>query len=641
MPQERILCERYRVQELIGRGGMADVYRGLDERLHRTVAIKMMRPDLARDPQFQSRFRREALSSAALQHPNIVAVFDTGEEDREDRAEHEVACPFLVMEYVEGITLRDRLREDAVDVEDAIAWTRGLLEALAYSHAQGIVHRDIKLANVMVTPAGQVKVMDFGIARALADTSATMTQTQTVVGTAQYLSPEQAKGETVDARSDLYSAGCVAFELLTGRPPFIGDSPVAVAYQHVREQPPAPSALNPDVPAALDAVVLTALAKDREDRFPTADDFIQALDEAQADPDSLPTGALPIITEDLTRRDAHGAVVAGAAAAGAGAASSGAAADLDATQAVHPVSGEATAQLSPASADAAPPTAPTAAVPTAATGSGASPATGQLATVAGGRGTPLSADAAAGQGSSAAVRSEASRSRRRTLLGLLVALAAVLLVVGGVVLASSMLNNNGGPARVTVPEVSGMDEAAAQSSLTSLGLRPITSEVYDDAVPSGVAIGTDPEGGTEVDSGSEVRLQISEGPVAVMIPEDVRGASEATVRDQLSRLGLSVSSVTTVDSDTVQRDRIVGTRPESGTRVAAGSSVELLLSSGRTTVPNLVGMTEQAAMDTLAARLPEVTVRVQRRESNAAAPGRVLTHDPGPEGRIDNTGTVT
>jgi beta-lactam-binding protein with PASTA domain/tRNA A-37 threonylcarbamoyl transferase component Bud32 len=259
---------RYELGELLGRGGMAEVRSAVDQRLGRSVAVKQLRTDLATDPTFQARFRREAQSAAGLNHPTIVAVYDTGEEIDPLSG---VSIPYIVMELVEGSTLRDVLREGRkILPERALELTQGILDALSYSHKAGIVHRDIKPANVMLTPNGGVKVMDFGIARAVADTSATMTQTAAVIGTAQYLSPEQARGETVDARSDLYSAGCVLYELLVGRPPFIGDSPVSVAYQHVRETPQPPSQLDPELTPEIDAVVLKALAKDPADRYQSA-----------------------------------------------------------------------------------------------------------------------------------------------------------------------------------------------------------------------------------------------------------------------------------------------------------------------------------------------------------------------------------
>ena len=266
--QPRLLGGRYELGALLGRGGMAEVRQARDLRLNRDVAIKQLRVDLATDATFQARFRREAQSAAGLNHPNIVAVYDTGEEA--DPATG-VMVPYIVMELVEGHTLRDILRTGRqIQPARALEFVEGVLDALAYSHRAGIVHRDIKPANVMLTSQGVVKVMDFGIARAVADTSSTMTQTAAVIGTAQYLSPEQARGETVDARSDIYSTGCLMYELLTGRPPFQGDSPVSVAYQHVREQPVPPSQLDPLVTPGMDAVVLKALAKDPNDRYQTA-----------------------------------------------------------------------------------------------------------------------------------------------------------------------------------------------------------------------------------------------------------------------------------------------------------------------------------------------------------------------------------
>jgi serine/threonine protein kinase len=258
---------RYELSELLGRGGMAEVRKGTDTRLGRIVAVKRLRTDLASDATFQARFRREAQSSASLNHPSIVSVYDTGEEMTDDG----VAQPYIVMEYVAGRTLRDILREGRkILPERALEITSGVLSALDYSHRAGIIHRDIKPANVMLTPAGDVKVMDFGIARAVSDASSTMTQTAAVVGTAQYLSPEQARGETVDSRSDVYSTGCLLYELLTGRPPFVGDSPVAVAYQHVREPAVPPSHHDTDLTPEVDQIVMKALAKRVEDRYQSA-----------------------------------------------------------------------------------------------------------------------------------------------------------------------------------------------------------------------------------------------------------------------------------------------------------------------------------------------------------------------------------
>ncbi len=274
------LGERYELGGLLGRGGMADVRVGRDLRLGRTVAVKQLRSDLAADDTFQARFRKEAQSTAALNHPSIGAVYDTGESIDK----HGNHVPYIVMEYIEGQTLRDIMRGAAdgrkILPERALSITADVLSAIDYSHRNGIIHRDIKPANVMLTPSGQVKVMDFGIARAIADTSSAMTQTAAVIGTAQYLSPEQARGETVDARSDIYSTGCLLYELLTGRPPFIGDSPVSVAYQHVREEARPPSQLNPEVSATIDNIVAKSLAKKVEDRYQSAADMRKDIDRA-------------------------------------------------------------------------------------------------------------------------------------------------------------------------------------------------------------------------------------------------------------------------------------------------------------------------------------------------------------------------
>ncbi|MFE6175094.1 Stk1 family PASTA domain-containing Ser/Thr kinase [Streptomyces sp. NPDC056464] len=269
MEEPRRLGGRYELGQVLGRGGMAEVYLAHDTRLGRTVAVKTLRADLARDPSFQARFRREAQSAASLNHPAIVAVYDTGEDYIDN-----VSIPYIVMEYVDGSTLRELLHSGRKLLpERAMEMTIGILQALEYSHRAGIVHRDIKPANVMLTRNGQVKVMDFGIARAMGDSGMTMTQTSAVIGTAQYLSPEQAKGEQVDNRSDLYSTGCLLYELLTVRPPFVGDSPVAVAYQHVREEAQPPSVFDPEITPEMDAIVLKALTKDPNYRYQSADEM--------------------------------------------------------------------------------------------------------------------------------------------------------------------------------------------------------------------------------------------------------------------------------------------------------------------------------------------------------------------------------
>ena len=264
----RQLSDRYELGEILGFGGMSEVHLARDTRLHRDVAVKVLRADLARDPGFYLRFRREAQNAAALNHPMIVAIYDTGETRTATGP-----LPFIVMEYVDGVTLRDVMNRDGpMEPAHAMEVIADACQALNFSHQQGIVHRDVKPANIMISSAGAVKVMDFGIARTLADTTGgnRLTQTAAVLGTAAYLSPEQASGETVDARSDVYSLGCVLYEIITGEPPFVGDSPVAVAYQHVRKDPTPPSQRRDAISPELDAVVLKAIAKNLENRYQSA-----------------------------------------------------------------------------------------------------------------------------------------------------------------------------------------------------------------------------------------------------------------------------------------------------------------------------------------------------------------------------------
>jgi eukaryotic-like serine/threonine-protein kinase len=284
---QSVLGDRYRLEASIGSGGMAQVFRGQDTTLDRQVAIKILAPQFARDPSFVERFRREAQAAARLNHPNIVNVYDTGVDGDTN---------YIVMEYVEGRTLAEYLaRGGTLASRKAAEIAEKVAEALAAAHAQGVIHRDIKPANIMVTRDGRVKVMDFGIARLVAGPD-TVEQTAAVLGTAAYLSPEQAQGQTVDARSDLYSLGIVLYEMVTGKPPFTGDSAMAVAYKHVQETPLPPSSLNADVPPRLDAVVMRALAKNPANRYQSAGEFrddlmrVIAGQEVEATP-LLPAGA--------------------------------------------------------------------------------------------------------------------------------------------------------------------------------------------------------------------------------------------------------------------------------------------------------------------------------------------------------------
>ncbi|WP_457964559.1 Stk1 family PASTA domain-containing Ser/Thr kinase [Arthrobacter sp. D1-29] len=558
---QRVLNGRYELGGLLGRGGMADVHRGVDTRLGRTVAIKLLRPDMARDPQFQARFKREAQSVAALNHPSIVAIYDTGEHTVPDGSEDNVRVPYIVMEFVEGQTLRDLIRAREVSIDQAIDYCLGVLSALEYSHKAGIVHRDIKPANVMFCDgSNSVKVMDFGIARAIADSSATMTQTQAVVGTAQYLSPEQARGETVDARSDLYSAACLLYEMLTGRPPFIGDSPVSVAYQHVREIPEPASSVNPEVSAALDSVLAKALQKNRADRFQDAAAFRRALRAARA---GVPVPELPA-TEAPTDPNDHVPSPERAPATEAFAYTGASFLD-DAPTGRLRASSHALAEDGPAVRTAA-------------------------------NDEPSEADALPLAFSAERERTPRQKSRRRAWTATLVIFTLLVLAGGGFWVYSIVNQPPPAPPKVEIPSVASLTESAALQELYGDNLRPQIKRLQHDTVPKGTAIGTDPAAGTLLDPNSEVVLNISDGPTAVKIPDNIPGQTEAAARDILRQGGLvGAASTTEANSATVPAGKVITTSPAPGQMVAVGSTVEIVVSTGKVSMPELRGRTRAEA----------------------------------------------
>ncbi|MHA7154402.1 Stk1 family PASTA domain-containing Ser/Thr kinase [Arthrobacter sp. TMN-50] len=578
MTTDRVLNGRYEVGELIGRGGMADVYLGRDIRLGRSVAIKVLRRDLARDPLFQSRFRREAQAVAALNHPTIVSVYDTGEEDAAGRSVDDVRVPFIVMEYVAGRTLRDLIRAGDLSLEQSAEHMVGVLSALEYSHKAGIVHRDIKPANVMITPEGNVKVMDFGIARAIADSAATMTQTQAVIGTAQYLSPEQARGETVDARSDLYSAGCLMYELFTARPPFIGDSPVSVAYQHVREEPKPASQFNPEVSPALDAVLHRALEKDRQDRYQDAVAFRSALQAARK-------GILP-------------------------------------TTSPHERATEALSTLpsATASADDEPQTRAMAKVL----------AGGSMSSV------PLVDDypshplprTSSDDHDEDEDRRRATRRAWTTTFFIIVALV----LAGGALVVFNLLNTEPeGPVLQVVPSIEGMTQDEATNAIFAVDLRPQFEEDFSDTVDSGLVIDSDPGAGEEVEPGSTVNVTISEGPSDAVIPEGIMGMTESSARDALTSADLSGGDVTEENSATVPAGRVISTNPAVGESVPVGSDVDLVLSTGLVEVPGVIELPVDEARALLEDPAKGLTVRVVEVENEVVDPEIVTgqSEEPG------------
>jgi len=563
-----MFANRYQIGELIGRGGMAEVHIGYDTRLGRSVAIKILRPDLARDPSFQTRFRREAQAAAGLNHPAIVAVYDTGEETVVSPTGERHVVPFIVMEYVEGHTVRDILKEGAAaPIDEAVEILAGVLTGLEYAHAAGLVHRDIKPANIMLTPTGAVKVMDFGIARALADVGQTMTQAQSVIGTAQYLSPEQARGEEVDARSDLYSAGCVLFELLCGRPPFVGDSPVSVAYQHVREAPSRPSELAPDVPPALDQIVLRSLAKDRAQRYSSAHEFLGDLNAFMSNrPLSPTTGQFPV----------------GSASTGTG----------------------ATAVLAATSAN------PGAAKATPGAGGASTSGTGIPGAV-----DPLDEYVEV---------NERGRRIRHILLLVATVSAAVLAVIGLFTLASP--SGGDATATVTVPNVVGKAQSDALDTLEQFGLQGSVEGEVNTEVEPGLVIRTSPTEGTQVEKGSIVTVIVSVDANQLMVP-DVRGLSVTEATTILEDSGLSVGDTTLVDGDTaIAEGFVAGTDPGKGLPVDSGAVIALKVSSGKILLQDLTGRTKEQAIAYLEALL--LFPQIEEVQNDGALPGTVIGQDP-------------
>ncbi|MGW5969866.1 Stk1 family PASTA domain-containing Ser/Thr kinase [Streptomyces sp. NPDC055186] len=637
MEEPRRLGGRYELGHVLGRGGMAEVYLAHDTRLGRTVAVKTLRADLARDPSFQARFRREAQSAASLNHPAIVAVYDTGEDYIDG-----VSIPYIVMEYVDGSTLRELLHSGRKLLpERTLEMTIGILQALEYSHRAGIVHRDIKPANVMLTRNGQVKVMDFGIARAMGDSGMTMTQTSAVIGTAQYLSPEQAKGEQVDARSDLYSTGCLLYELLTVRPPFVGDSPVAVAYQHVREEPQPPSVFDPEVTPEIDAITLKALVKDPDYRY-------QSADEMRVDIEAYLDGQ-PV-----------------AATASMGSVGYGGYPDDQATTALRTDAGAATSMLPPMNPDDG--------------GYGYDDRPGRR-------------------------RQQQKKNNTSTILlvvaGVLVLVGAILLgqsifngnggvsndkvdvpnFVGQTEDGAKKLATNSdlvlkftsepceeqpkgkiceqdppkdtevekgetvnlvvstGAPKVAVPDVQGLSYEKAKSQLEDKGFDvEQKTEVSDQT--QGIVIGQDPAGDTDQEKGTTITLTVARAAEKATVP-DVSNQSCDDAKNQMTANDL-VGNCTDVETDNPDLvGKVIGTDPQRGTQLPKNSPVTIQIGKAKeaekVTVPNILG-------DTLAdaqRKLGEAGLAVGDIKGSQDPNSRVFRADPGQGNPVDKGSAVT
>ena len=582
-----ILSDRYELGAIIGTGGMSDVYEANDTLLGRSVAVKMLRPELARDVKFKERFRREAQNSGRLNHSAIVQVYDTGEIDISG-----TAVPFIVMELVHGRTLRDIVREEgAFSPADAARILVTACEALQASHDAGIIHRDIKPANIMITNTGAVKVMDFGIARALDDSHSAMTQTSAVIGTAQYLSPEQARGKMADARSDVYSIGCVFYEMITARPPFEGESPFAIAYQHVQEDPNPPSDfiadLSPTAALNIDAVALTAMAKHPADRYQSAAEFAEDLKRVSRNAVSQAARS-HLTTTDAPRR---GAGAAAGAAGAAGAAALGGAADTAATQIV-PVAGAgvpSSEQAYPAT-EVVPPIQPTGA---------SSPVDYSGGTYNNGYENGYSTDYNDGNDDGY----EEDEPKKRSAATWIIALFTVLALCVGGYFAWDYIGQGLGLSSKTekVPDVSGQKEDEAKAKLEKLGYHVEVVQQTNPDVERGVAIKTNPAAGSSVQSSATVTLFISSGKEVTEVP-DLTGKTTEEASRLLEESGLELDPVVKEEeSDTVDDGAVVSQNPSAGSQVSKGTKVVITVSTGKAQVrvPTITGMKWEQAQDNI------------------------------------------
>lgn len=611
MSTTKILAERYEVGELLGYGGMAEVRLARDTRLGRDVAVKILRSDLARDQTFQARFRREGQSAAALNHQAIVAVYDTGTDPSTTPP-----TPFIVMEYVEGQTLRDLLRSKGrLEPHEAMRIVAEMCAALDFSHRGGIVHRDVKPGNVMITPAGRVKVMDFGIARAVSDTQATMTATAAVIGTAQYLSPEQARGEPVDARSDVYAAGCVLYELLTGSPPFVGDSPVAVAYQHVRENPVPPSQVRPEISRELDAITMKALSKNPANRYQSAaamqDDLERALRGEKIAATPVMTeqertaliSTTPPVPPELGDDDLHDGepakkpvrtrtwVLLGALLVAAIVAAfliiPNLGKDEPVQVSVPSVAGlseeEATARLESAGLKVGDVTETVSTIDQQGRIVGQNPSSGS----------------AVDRGST------------------------VDLEIGS------------GPAQRTIPgDIVGKTQEEVTAALTAEGLQ-VTAVQQDAPQAAGTVVNSSPAPGTAVPEGSTVTIFVSTGQVDL---PDVTGMDEQTAIATLNEAGFT--NITSTSAPSTQPAGIVIAQDPGQGQAAATTTITLTLSEGPITVPNVVGTDQASATTALASAgltgAPNIVT-----QPNAAAAGTVLNQNPAAGEQVASDVTIT
>lgn len=614
---KRMIADRYEVGALIGRGGMADVYEGVDTRLGRKIAIKVLKADLVADPSFEVKFRQEAQNSARMTHPTIVRVYDTGEEESIDGNGNPRRTPYIIMEYVKGAVLRDLLHARRLTTAEAIGFAEGILTALEFSHRAGIIHRDIKSANVMITETGAVKVMDFGIARAMSDSSATQSHTSGIVGTAQYFSPEQARGESVDARTDLYSTGVLLYEMLAGRPPFVGETAVSVAYQHVSELVTPPSAHNPEISAALDEVVLHALAKDRNDRYQSAEQFREhllsaALAPVESEPeapvaftdllDGVPAEALETVVIPASEPDSFEELL-------------GSIAEEVAVEEAAPKKPKREPRKKKENLD-----------------------TNPFRTL----GVEFEAEIV-----DTSVRTEVPEKNKQ-LLGLAWGFgsALVVVVVGlliyfvGFSKVSVVLP---GSNNVTITDVTGQTLEEATAALEELGFTVTEVGAPSDTAPIDSVISTDPPAGDTALKGSNIELTVSTGPSEVAVPT-LLGLTEAQAKEALTSVGLTLGTITQGTSPSVPLGKVIQSTPQVGTYATSGSTVDLIISNGKVDVPDVSSMNINQAKNLLSGASGGLKVLIGTQEAgcvNTPPLGPTVLSQSIPAGTTKQGSTIT
>ena len=618
-PGPTVFNGRYELHRRLGRGGMAEVFLARDQLLDRPVAVKVLFPEFATDPSFVERFRREATAAANLNHPNIVGVFDWGEADN---------TYFIVMEYVDGRTLSEILRSEGPLHPDRVADVGAdVAAALGFAHRNGVVHRDVKPGNVIVTSTGLVKVADFGIARAItASSDDDLTQVGTVMGTAAYFSPEQARGDAVDPRSDIYSLGCVLYELVVGRAPFQGDSPVSIAYKHVHESPVPPRHHNIELPQALEAIILKCLAKNPVNRYPSAEDLRADLrrfregNRILAEPVMAPpvdvgaTGVLPATTAVAATTDD---TYAGGYDDEEPRRSGAFLAALIVLLAL--LAGMLFLLAKALGVGEDEPTAALVEVPNV-VGRPVAEATATLETL--GFKVETSSEANEDQPKDTVFDQDPARGEK---------------VEEG---STVRLKVSAGAEAIPVPDVIGSQIADARKLLSGLGFTVVEEPIPDEEIPVGEVVDQTPGPNEEAAKGSEVVLQVSSGPEERPVP-DVSGRTVAEASNILGQNGFTVAQ-TSEASSTVEEGKVIRTDPPAGTPQPKGATVTVVVSSGppTTTVPSVVNLLEANAVNALQSKGFTVTV-VDQDTADPSKDGRVIAQDPAGNSTAEEGSNVT